>query len=129
MRPRSDSTLAGKIHQYVIDHPHCLKSEIMRDLGVTQNTISGTLSRLRAAGLIRHIKDVVVVDGKRYPVTRWENGPEPDFVAKERVEGLPKRKIVKDWTPREHMESNPLFALFFNNHNKEETQDEQAFAS
>jgi hypothetical protein len=120
------NTIAANVLQYVTEHPRCLKSEIMRDLGIIRNTASGTLNRLRASGHVRCIHDKVDVDGKAFPVTRWEIGTDPEVVIKESTEGVPRRRFLKEWTG--HVEADQLFTLFFNKHNKESTQDETAYA-
>jgi hypothetical protein len=122
----SGNTISKQVRQYVADNPRCLKSEIMRDLGIIRNTASGTLNRLRAAGHVRCIQDTVDVDGKKFPVTRWEIGTDPDVILKDSTEGAPRRRFLKEWTA--HVEADQLFTLFFNKHNKENAKDETAYA-
>lgn len=110
-------TIASDIERYVFDHPECTKAAIIAATGVGMNTVSMTLTRLRAVGLVK--KTIKVHwDGKRrknVKISYWSHGIEDGVKllhAKESIEGQPRQKIVTKWiTPK--FQQDPITAALF----------------
>lgn len=126
MTTRDEQRLATRIEKFIQDHPGCTKIEILREIDVSYNCLTRSLGRLRAIGHVKREMRTVMHGDRQKKVSCWMIGIEEGVILKDRQDGAPRRRFLKKWTG--HVEADQLFTLFFNKHNKENTQDETAFA-
>lgn len=127
MTTQDEAKLSARIEQFIKEHPGCTKIEIMRAISVSYNALTRSLGRLRSAGHVKREMRTIIHCDRMKKVSHWMAGMEEGVIIKEKQEGAPRRRFVKDWTG--HAEGDQLFTLFFNKQDKETTQDETAYAS